>query len=120
MFAVQQTKSASGQQQRAVAGESVAPSSGAAAPSAASSDHRSRARKAIDGAADAFASPFDGIASGVDSEWLSHGVKLLFSLLLYGFGLSYLARTVHVRSSSTVGPRSAGPGPAGPPATAPR
>jgi hypothetical protein len=32
------------------------------------------------------------------SEWTTRSVKLLLALLVYGFGLGYLARVVRVRA----------------------
>ena len=53
--------------------------------------------KKIDEASDYFTSPFAGIVSGSSSEWVVRGVKLLLALLVYGFGLGYLARVIRVR-----------------------
>ena len=42
-------------------------------------------------------SPFSGIVSASSSEWADHGVRLLLALLVYGFGLGFLARALRVR-----------------------
>jgi hypothetical protein len=91
IFAVNQTKSASKQQTEAVAGNANTSSSTPA------STHESSLHKDIDEASTEVTSPFAGIVSGSSSEWVVRGVKLLLALVVYGFGLSYLARVLRVR-----------------------
>ncbi len=95
-FAVQQTKSASGQQQAQLSSE---------LPGAKSApDHKSGApkkgtvHKVLDEASDELTSPFAGLVSGSDSQWTIHIVKLLLALAVYGFGLGFLARVLRVRT----------------------
>jgi len=90
-FAVEQTKSASGHQQAELKGE-VAPGSAVSTSSKEGSVH-----KKLDEAFNELTSPFASIVSGSSSEWAIRGVKLLLALLIYGFGLSYLARVLRVR-----------------------
>ncbi len=88
IFAVDQTGSASKTQQEAVSGNvAAAPASG----------HEGSVHKAIDDAANGLTSPFSAITSGSSSEWATRGTKLLLALIVYGFGLGYLARTLRVR-----------------------
>jgi hypothetical protein len=89
IFATDQTKTASKHQTEAVTGSSGASTS----PSA----HQSSLHKGIDEASEELTSPFAGIVSGSGSEWVIRGVKLLLALVVYGFGLSYLARVLRVR-----------------------
>lgn len=91
IFATGQTKSASKQQTEAVSGNASTSSSGT--PPA----HQSGLHKTIDEASNELTSPFAGVVSGSDSEWVIRGVKLLLALAVYGFGLSYLARVLRVR-----------------------
>jgi hypothetical protein len=49
-------------------------------------------REAIDDANDVLVSPFDGIVSNDDSRWAQRGVPALLALLVFGFGLGFLAR----------------------------
>jgi hypothetical protein len=49
-------------------------------------------REAIDDANDVVVSPFQGIASSNDSLWVQRGVPALLALLVFGFGLGFLAR----------------------------
>jgi hypothetical protein len=93
VFAVQQTGSASGHQREAL-GER--PKAGSASSSSAGSP--SGVHRALDDAAAAFTSPFSGIVSASKSEWGDRAVKLLLALLVYGFGLSFIARTLRVRA----------------------
>ncbi|MCW3068073.1 MAG: hypothetical protein JWL67_698 [Solirubrobacterales bacterium] len=92
VFAVDQTKSASGRQQVQI--ESGAP---AGAGSGTASSHESGVHKTIDEASSQLTSPFSGIASASSSEWAERGTRLLLALLVYGFGLGFLARTLRVR-----------------------
>ncbi len=48
-------------------------------------------RRFIDGAAHVLVSPFEGIVA-TDSQWVLHGVTTGLALVLYGFGLGFLAR----------------------------
>jgi hypothetical protein len=54
-------------------------------------------RTAIEEASEWLTSPFAGVTSGSHSEWAIHGVDLLFALLVYGFCVGFLARTLRVR-----------------------
>lgn len=101
-FAINQTKTASaGQSEALTTGASKggsapgSPSGTAATPAA--KPHRSAARKALDETSNALTSPFDGIVSASSGEWAIRTVKLLLTLLVYGFALGYLARAVRVR-----------------------
>jgi hypothetical protein len=91
-FAVVQTKSASGHQ-----GEQAASPTGNAKPiPSESSRHEGGVRKALDEASAELTSPFDGLISS-SSEWATRGFKLLLTLVVYGFGLGFLARVLRVR-----------------------
>ncbi len=91
-FAVVQTKSASGHQ-----GEQAASPTGEAKPVASGkSRHEGSVRKALDEASAELTSPFDGLISS-SSEWATRGLKVLLTLVVYGFGLGYVARVLRVR-----------------------
>jgi hypothetical protein len=98
IFAVNQTSSASTHQQEELNGGPLA-STAAANPGSPqpSSSHEDGIHKAIDDASNELTSPFSGITSGFSNEWLVRGVNLLGALILYGFGLGYLARVIRVR-----------------------
>ncbi len=62
-----------------------------------SSAHESSLHSTIDDVSNRLTSPFSGLTSGSSSEWVVHGVNLLLALLVYGFGLGFLARVIRVR-----------------------
>jgi hypothetical protein len=100
VFAVNQTSSASAHQQEVLNDEvkpSTAAVSGTAGARRSSVSHESAVHEAIDEASKAFTSPFDGITAGWSSEWLIRSANLGLALVLYGFGLGYLARLIRVR-----------------------
>jgi len=88
-FAVEQTKTASGQQQAQIS------SPGEIQPQVVS--HEGSVHKALDEASTELTSPFSAVVSGASSEWAIRGVKLLLALLVYGLGVGYLARMLRVR-----------------------
>jgi hypothetical protein len=90
VFAVNRTKTASGHQ-REVLGESSS-----AIHHGTSTNKESSIHKGLDEASEELTSPFSGIASG-SSEWADRGIRLVLALLVYGFGLGYLARMLRVR-----------------------
>jgi hypothetical protein len=97
LFAVNQTKSAATHQQEVLnsgipVGSPDSPSTSAAAPRHVSTLHR-----AIDDASNALTSPFSGVTASSSSEWLTRSAKLLLALIVYGFGLGFLARMIRVR-----------------------
>lgn len=66
-------------------------------PTVVRRDTRSGVRRAIDDASDTLVKPFrDSIHSS--SQWVEHGVPAMLGLLVYGFGLGYLARYVRARA----------------------
>jgi hypothetical protein len=95
IFVVNQTSSASTHQQEEITGPAASPRSPGS--SKTSSPHESTLHKTIDDASNELTSPFSGITSGSSSEWAIRGVNLLLSLLVYGFGLGFLARMIRVR-----------------------
>jgi hypothetical protein len=90
VFAVNQTGNASTRQQNVLNG-------GSEGATTSSPSHKSGLHKALDDTADALTSPFAGVVSGSSSQWAIHGVRTVLALLVYGFGLGYLARVIRVR-----------------------
>jgi hypothetical protein len=84
-FALDQTSSASTHQQAEVNGTEPAPSSGSA------KSESSGLHGALDEAFGKLASPFSGVVSST-SAWTLHIVDTLLVLVVYGFGLAFLAR----------------------------
>jgi hypothetical protein len=97
IFVVGQTKSASDHQQQQLGSGSTTASTSAPRPAGTSTAHENSLHKAIDEASDQITSPFAGVVSASSGEWAVRGVKLLLALLVYGFGLGYLARVLRVR-----------------------
>lgn len=99
LFAINQTSNASAHQQQelneAAPATAAGPSQGSATPRAHSG--KSSARKTIDEASEAITSPFSAAADATSSQWLKHAINLLLALLVYGFGLAFLARVIRVR-----------------------
>jgi predicted PurR-regulated permease PerM len=92
VFAANQTKTASGHQ-REVLGESSA----TVHKGESTTGKKSSVHKALDEASSKLTSPFSGIVSS-SSEWTDRIVRLVLTLLVYGFGLGFIARVVRVRS----------------------
>lgn len=104
-FAVEQSKNASAHQQAELNGTGPQPAarpSGAgttgAKANAASSAKKSGLREAVDKAFKTISAPFSGLTSGLSSAWTLHIVDTLLALLIYGFGLGYLARLLRFGS----------------------
>ncbi len=94
VFVVDQTSAASTHQQNEVTG-SVVPAPDKSARSMAK--HESTLRRTLDETSNVLTSPFAGVVSGSHSEWTIHIVKTVLALLVYGFGLAFLARFLQVR-----------------------
>jgi hypothetical protein len=95
LFAVNQTGQASTKQQQVLAGETALATR--IPPSSTGSSHESPVRKGIDEASEWLTSPFADVTSGSHSEWAIRGADLLLALVVYGFGIGFLARTLRVR-----------------------
>lgn len=89
-FAVEQSKAASAHQQAELNGTPAQP-----APAKAK---KGGLREAVDSAFSTISSPFSGLTSGMSSAWTLHIVDTLLALLIYGFGLGYLARVLRLAS----------------------
>jgi hypothetical protein len=99
LFVINRTSDASAHQQQVVNG---ATSSGVGEPSSPiapdNGGRKGSARRTIDEISEAVESPFSALTEGSSSEWVIHGVDLGVALLVYGFGLGYIARTIRVRA----------------------
>lgn len=91
MFALDQTGSASNHQQTVV-NEAASPGAATTNSGSSKSGHKSDLREAVDKAFATLSSPFSGLTSGSSSQWTIQIVDTLLVLLVYGFGLSFLAR----------------------------
>jgi len=86
MFARDQLAGASANQQNAIA--TNVPTKPAEGPTGT---HHGQPRRFIDSAAKSLISPFSSIVQSSD-QWVNHGIPTFFGLLVYGFGLGFLAR----------------------------
>jgi hypothetical protein len=101
-FAIDQAKSASTRQQEQLAVPTTpSPSSTAdttgRAGTAGTVHRESAVHKTLEEASRRLTSPFSGVVSESSNEWAIRGAKLMLALLVYGFGLGYLARMLRVR-----------------------
>lgn len=87
VFAVDQTATASSHQQNEITAGS--------AP--VGSTHESSLHRTLDEVSVAITSPFASVVSGTQSQWTIHIVRTLLALLVYGFGVAFLARFIRVR-----------------------
>jgi hypothetical protein len=104
-FVVEQSKQASAHQQAELNGtgppQPATPggaSTTGAKTNTPSATKKSGVREAVDNAFKTISSPFSGLTSGLSSAWTLHIVDTLLALLLYGFGLGYLARLLRFGS----------------------
>jgi len=95
VFAVDQTKSASGHQQRQLQVHPSAEEQREEEAQKAREKNKSGVHKALDDTAEALTSPFKNVVSD-NSEWLKNGELLLAALLVYGFGLGFVARLIRM------------------------
>lgn len=90
-FAVDQAGNGSNRQQAQV--NAAAPAGTATSSTGSpSTSKKSGLHEAIDKAFSTLSSPFSGLTSGSGSQWTIQIVDTLLVLLVYGFGLSFLAR----------------------------
>ena len=99
LFATDETRDASNESVAAIAGLDAART---ADPNASAERARERAHgkvhEAIDDSDDVIVKPFASIADDSSSSWVRRGVPTLLALLVYGFGLSFLARYARGRA----------------------
>jgi hypothetical protein len=93
LYAINQTDSASARQQETLATGTIEP-----AQVQTSETHTKGVRGVIDETAKALSSPFNSVTASSSSEWFKRGVGLGFVLVVYGFGLGFLARFIRVRA----------------------
>ncbi|MEX2193788.1 MAG: hypothetical protein WD844_00750 [Thermoleophilaceae bacterium] len=97
LFALDETREGS-----AATVSRIADASGGAAERERES-HNGGVREAIDDVNDVLLTPFEGIVSGTDSEWVRHGVPALLGFLLYGLALRLLANIPQGRRPEPLG-----------------
>ena len=93
LYAINQTDNASAHQQETLATGTTEPEQLQTREA-----HSKGVRGVIDDTAKALASPFDSVTASSNSEWVKRGAGLGFVLLVYGFGLGFIARFIRVRA----------------------
>jgi hypothetical protein len=93
LFAIDETRDASQKSTAGIAGlEATRASDPSPREERARERAHSRAREVIDDADDVLVAPFAGVVSDSSNSWARRGVPSLIALVVYGFGLSFLAR----------------------------
>jgi predicted PurR-regulated permease PerM len=97
LFVVDQTGSASAHQQAELNHETTTTQQETQTNGRWKSGSSGSPRKTVDEAAEAVTSPFTFATEATSSEWLSRGIALALTLIVYGFGLAFVARVIRVR-----------------------
>lgn len=90
-FVVQQSGTAAAHQASEIYPSSSQPSSPTPPPAKESGLHST-----VNSAFKTLSSPFAGVMSGINSQWEIHIVETLLALLIYGFGLGFVARMLRM------------------------
>ena len=99
LFAIDETRDASENSRAAIAGlEATRSSDPSPSEERARERAHSRVRETIDDADDVLVAPFAGLVDSSHSSWVRRGVPTLLALVIYGFGLSFLARYARGRA----------------------
>jgi hypothetical protein len=107
VFVVNQSGAASRGQLQELGG-SITPGTATAAPSsshanggsASAAAPESPLHKLLDNTAETLRSPFSSLTSSSHSEWFVQGLGTLLALLLYGFVLRFIARSLQIRAKT--------------------
>ncbi len=97
LFVIDQAGNASAHQQNEVNASAPVGTAPAPKPTSKAKKHRGDVRETIDEASSTITSPFAGVVAGTHNEWATRGVRTVLALLVYGFGIGYLARMLRVR-----------------------
>jgi hypothetical protein len=98
LYAINQTSSASAHQQETLASGTVPSANEPGAQIKTSEPHTTGVRGVIDEVSKTLTSPFDSATASSKSEWAKRGANLGLALVVYGFGLGFLARFIRVRA----------------------
>ena len=99
LFAIDETRNASKESAAAVAGLDATRT-----PNPSENEERARervhssVREVIDDVDDILVAPFAPVVDGLSSSWATRGIPTLLALIVYGFGLSFLARFARGRA----------------------
>jgi hypothetical protein len=93
LFAIDETRDASDRSVAAITGlEATRSADPTAREERARERAHSKVREAIDDADDVLVTPFAPLTEGSSSSWVRRGIPTLLALVVYGFGLAFLAR----------------------------
>jgi hypothetical protein len=99
LFAIDETRNASNNSVAAIAGlEATRTADPSASEERAREKAHGKVHEAIDDADDVLVKPFASISDGSSSSWVRRAVPTLLALLVYGLGLSFLARFTRGRA----------------------
>jgi len=99
LFAIDETRDASNASVAGIAGlEATRIADPTANEERAREKAHGKVHEAIDDADDVLVKPFASIANDSSSSWVRRGVPTLLALLVYGLGLSFLARFTRGRA----------------------
>jgi hypothetical protein len=99
LFATDESRDASNASVAGIAGlEATRVADPTASEERAREQAHGKVHEAIDDADDVLVKPFASITNGSSSSWVRRGVPTLLALLIYGLGLSFLARFTHGRA----------------------
>ena len=99
LFAIDETRDFSNRSVAAVAGLEATRSADPTAGEERAREHaHSSVREAIDDADDILVAPFASVTKSSDSSWVRRGIPTLLALVVYGFGLGFLARFMRGRT----------------------
>ena len=97
LFVIDQAGNASAHQQNEVNASAPADTAPPPKPIYHAKKDTGGIRARIDEASSTITSPFASVVAGAHNEWANRGVRLVLALLVYGFGVGYLARLLRVR-----------------------
>jgi len=99
LFAIDETRDASNASIAGIAGlEATRVADPTASEERAREKAHGKVHEAIDDADDVLVKPFASVADGSSSSWVRRGLPTLLALLIYGLGLSFLARFTRGRA----------------------
>jgi hypothetical protein len=98
LFALDQARGASNASIAGIAGDPASYPDPTPRQEKAREKLHSKPREFVDDVNDILLAPFAGVTSSSSSEWMRKSVPALLALLVYGFGLGYLARYTAARA----------------------
>ena len=98
LFALDQARGASAESVAGIKGDPTTFSDPSPDQERAREDAHSKPREFVDDVNDVLLSPFAGLTDSSGSKWVRRSIPALIALLVYGFGVSFLARYARGRA----------------------